>query len=65
MQVLTIQLHFNGLFLEPSYLAMTDTHVVAASRQAIYVWQFATSKSLGLSHMITSTQRKDNREKCG
>nr|CAB3267696.1 WD repeat-containing protein 35 [Phallusia mammillata] len=49
--------------IEPLYMTMTSTHVVVASHEAIYTWQYQTSRSLGLSHIVTSQQRKDGREK--
>jgi len=49
--------------IEPLFMAMTSTHVIVASREAIYSWQFTTSRSLALSHVVTSQQRKDGREK--
>nr|XP_009858071.1 WD repeat-containing protein 35 [Ciona intestinalis] len=49
--------------MEPLFLTMTATHVIAASREAVYSWQYTTSRALGLSHIVTSTTRKDNRER--
>ncbi|CAK8696266.1 unnamed protein product [Clavelina lepadiformis] len=48
--------------IEPLFMCMTSTHVVAASCEAIYVWQFTNSRMLGLSHIVTSSQRKNNHE---
>ena len=40
-------------------MAMSTTHVAVASRDAIYLWQFTTARSLGLSHL----DKISNREK--
>jgi len=45
--------------MEPHFIAMSSTHVVAASRQALYVWKFTTERSLGISHL----DKVANREK--
>uniref|UniRef100_H2ZPD4 WD repeat-containing protein 35 n=1 Tax=Ciona savignyi TaxID=51511 RepID=H2ZPD4_CIOSA len=49
--------------LEPYFVTMTATHVIVASHEAVYSWQYTTSRSLGLSHIVTSTARKDTRER--
>jgi WD repeat-containing protein 35 len=30
--------------IEPTFMAMTGSHVVAASRECCYVWNYTTSK---------------------
>lgn len=40
-------------------MAMSSTHVAVASRDAVYLWQFTTARSLGLSHL----DKISNREK--
>jgi len=45
--------------LEPLHMAMSSTHVAVASRDAVYLWQFTTARSLGLSHL----DKISNREK--
>lgn len=49
--------------VEPKYLTMTNHHVVAASDELVYVWQFRTSFSKILSTDVAGVKRKDVREK--
>lgn len=45
--------------IEPLFLDMTKTHIVAASRECVYVWAYKTSK-----HVDTARKSKRN-EKVG
>ena len=50
--------------IEPSFVTMTSTHVLAASRDAIFVWNFRTAKSW--THLTLDSEksgRRDRREK--
>lgn len=49
--------------IEPKYLSITHYHVIAASDDVVYVWQFRTSFSKVLSTDVTGVARKDVREK--
>ncbi|GAX81565.1 hypothetical protein CEUSTIGMA_g8993.t1 [Chlamydomonas eustigma] len=49
--------------VEPKYLTITHYHVIAASDEVVYVWQFRTSFSKVLSTDVTGVKRKDVREK--
>jgi WD repeat-containing protein 35 len=51
--------------VEPKYLTINNHHVVAASDQAVYVWQFRTSSfsKILLSTDVAGVKRKDVREK--
>ena len=50
--------------LEPIYVAVTRTHVIAASREAFYVWQFKTPKKLSAMEVNQAMGRKkDSRER--
>ncbi|GFH32715.1 WD_REPEATS_REGION domain-containing protein, partial [Haematococcus lacustris] len=48
---------------EPKFLTITNYHVVAASDEAVYVWQFRTSFSKILSTDVSGVKRRDVREK--
>ena len=47
--------------IDPTYVAMTKTHIVAASKEAFYVWQFKNIKKLAA--MEISGKRKAGNEK--
>ena len=47
--------------MEPLYVTMTDTHVVAASKEAFYSWQFKNIKKL--ASMEVSGKRKAGTER--
>uniref|UniRef100_A0A7S0R8E2 Anaphase-promoting complex subunit 4 WD40 domain-containing protein n=1 Tax=Chlamydomonas leiostraca TaxID=1034604 RepID=A0A7S0R8E2_9CHLO len=49
--------------VEPKYLTITNYHVIAASDDAVYVWQFRTSFSKVLSTDVSGVKRRDVREK--
>ncbi|GFH20071.1 WD_REPEATS_REGION domain-containing protein, partial [Haematococcus lacustris] len=49
--------------VEPKFLTITNYHVVAASDEAVYVWQFRTSFSKILSTDVSGVKRRDVREK--
>ena len=47
--------------MDPVYLAMTKTHIVAASREALYTWQFKNPKKL--STLEVAGRRKTGTER--
>lgn len=49
--------------VEPKQLTITNFHVIAASDEAVYVWQFRTSFSKFMSTDVSGVKRKDVREK--
>ncbi|XP_022083410.1 WD repeat-containing protein 35-like [Acanthaster planci] len=50
--------------IEPIYIAVTRTHVIAASKEAFYVWQFKTAKKLTAMEVNQAVGRKkDSRER--
>eukprot|EP00057_Strongylocentrotus_purpuratus_P012812 XP_011667286.1 PREDICTED: WD repeat-containing protein 35 isoform X1 [Strongylocentrotus purpuratus] len=50
--------------IEPSFVAVTKTHVIAASKEAIYIWQFKAAKKITAMEVNTAMGRKkDSREK--
>ncbi|XP_070533961.1 WD repeat-containing protein 35-like isoform X2 [Ptychodera flava] len=50
--------------LDPMYVAMTRTHVIAASKEAFYSWQFKTPKKLTAMEVNQAMpKKKDNRER--
>eukprot|EP00201_Polytomella_parva_P012196 CAMPEP_0175066548 /NCGR_PEP_ID=MMETSP0052_2-20121109/16571_1 /TAXON_ID=51329 ORGANISM="Polytomella parva, Strain SAG 63-3" /NCGR_SAMPLE_ID=MMETSP0052_2 /ASSEMBLY_ACC=CAM_ASM_000194 /LENGTH=442 /DNA_ID=CAMNT_0016333265 /DNA_START=239 /DNA_END=1564 /DNA_ORIENTATION=- len=49
--------------VEPKYLAITNHHVIAASDETIYVWQFRTGLSRVLSTDAGANRRKEMRER--
>ncbi|XP_038051534.1 WD repeat-containing protein 35-like isoform X4 [Patiria miniata] len=50
--------------IEPIYIAVTRTHVIAASKEAFYVWQFKTAKKLTAMEVNQAMGRKkDSRER--
>lgn len=50
------------LFIEPLFVAMTKSYVIAASKEAFYTWQYRSPKKL-TSHEIQASRRKDVRER--
>ncbi|EDO46375.1 predicted protein [Nematostella vectensis] len=49
--------------LEPLFVAMTRSHVVAASKEAFYTWQYRSPKKLTALEMQVPSRRKDVRER--
>ncbi len=49
--------------VEPRHLALTHTHVIAASEEGVYVWQFRTAFTKLLSTDVGGVKRRDVREK--
>ncbi|XP_041888832.1 WD repeat-containing protein 35 isoform X2 [Corvus kubaryi] len=50
--------------VEPLFVTMTKTHVIAASRQAFYVWQYRVAKKLTAMEINQLTRtRKEGRER--
>ena len=47
--------------IDPVYLSMTHTHIVAASKEAFYTWQFKNIKKL--ASLEVSGKRKAGAEK--
>ena len=47
--------------IEPNYICMTKTHIVAASREAFYTWQFKNVKKMAA--MEVSGKRKAGMER--
>ena len=47
--------------IDPVYLHMTKTHIITASKEAFYVWQFKNIKKLAAMEM--SGKRKAGAEK--
>ena len=50
-------------FIEPLFVAMTRSHVIASSREAFYSWQYRSPKKLTALELQTHSKRKDIREK--
>lgn len=49
---------------EPLFVTITKTHIIAASREAFYIWQFNSAKKLTAMEVNTAMARKkDGREK--
>lgn len=52
------------LDFEPTHLSMSNQHVVAASSQVVYIWQFATkSPKLPSDSAMAQLRRRDGRER--
>nr|XP_032817286.1 WD repeat-containing protein 35 isoform X1 [Petromyzon marinus] len=50
--------------IEPLYVAMTHSHVIAASKNAFYVWQYRVAKKItGLEINQVARSRRDGKEK--
>jgi len=49
--------------LEPLYVAMTRSHVIASSKEAFYSWQYRSPKKLTALELQTHSKRKDVRER--
>ena len=47
--------------MDPVYLTMTKTHIIAASREAFYTWQFKNPKKL--STLEVAGRRKTGTER--
>ena len=47
--------------IEPAYVCMTKSHIIAASKEAFYTWQFKNIKKLASLEM--SGKRKAGQEK--
>jgi hypothetical protein len=43
MKALFCNLSFAGAQVEPKYLTMTNSHIIVASDDVVYVWHFRTS----------------------
>ena len=50
-------------FIEPLFVAMTRSHVIASSREAFYSWQYRSPKKLTALELQTHSKRKDIRER--
>ncbi|KAM7428718.1 WD repeat-containing protein 35 [Porites harrisoni] len=48
--------------IEPLFVAMTRSHVIASSREAFYSWQYRSPKKLTALELQTHSKRKDIRE---
>lgn len=49
--------------IEPLFVAMSRSHVIASSREAFYSWQYRSPKKLTALELQTHTKKKDVREK--
>ncbi|XP_071961535.1 WD repeat-containing protein 35-like isoform X2 [Antedon mediterranea] len=50
--------------IEPQFVALTKTHIIATSKEAFYVWQFKSPKTVtAMSVNQAVGRKKDNREK--
>ena len=49
--------------LEPLFVAMTRSHVIASSKEAFYSWQYRSPKKLTALELQTHSKRKDVRER--
>lgn len=53
-----------ALFADPLFVTMTKTHVIAASKEAFYVWQYRVAKKLtALEINQVAKTRKEGRER--
>ncbi|XP_015772966.1 PREDICTED: WD repeat-containing protein 35-like [Acropora digitifera] len=48
--------------IEPLFVAMTRSHVIASSREAFFSWQYRSPKKLTALELQTHTKREDVRE---
>lgn len=48
------------LYTEPLFVALTKTHVIAASKEAFYVWQFKTPTKLTAMEVNQALGKKQN-----
>ncbi|RMX47135.1 hypothetical protein pdam_00018680 [Pocillopora damicornis] len=48
--------------IEPLFVAMTRSHVIASSKEAFYSWQYRSPKKLTALELQTHAKRKDVRE---
>lgn len=54
----------HALFADPLFVTMTKTHVIAASKEAFYVWQYRVAKKLtALEINQVAKTRKEGRER--
>lgn len=54
----------DGPSSEPLFVTMTKTHVIAASREAFYIWQYRVAKKLTALEINQVTRtRKEGRER--
>lgn len=54
----------NAVFADPLFVTMTKTHVIAASKEAFYVWQYRVAKKLtALEINQVAKTRKEGRER--
>lgn len=58
------QKYFFSAVTDPLFVTMTKTHVIAASREAFYIWQYRVAKKLTALEInqVTKT-RKEGRER--
>ncbi|XP_031567757.1 WD repeat-containing protein 35-like isoform X2 [Actinia tenebrosa] len=49
--------------IEPQFIAMTRSYVVASSKEAFYTWQYRSPKKLTSHEIQASSRRKDVRER--
>lgn len=55
--------HFSSV-TDPLFVTMTKTHVIAASKEAFYVWQYRVAKKLtALEINQVAKTRKEGRER--
>ena len=55
----------HSFIVEPLFVAMTRSHVIASSKEAFYSWQYRSPKKLTALELQTHSKRKDVRERCG
>ena len=55
----------HSFIIEPLFVAMTRSHVIASSKEAFYSWQYRSPKKLTALELQTHSKRKDVRERCG
>lgn len=50
---------------DPLFVTMTKTHVIAASKEAFYLWQYRVAKKLTALEINQVTRtKKEGRERC-
>ena len=49
--------------VEPLFVAMTESHVVAASKEAFYSWQYRSPKKKTALELHTASKKRDVRER--
>ena len=55
----------HSFIIEPLFVAMTRSHVIASSKEAFYSWQYRSPKKLTALELQTHSKRKDVRERWG